>query len=100
MEAADAFHGCPCYAICSSLGIEQGQWCRYRQSDVPPPGQHHFVSEEEQRPGGVQADIQMLACLLTEGCPTAAALLRAALARVQDWARAFREEHAGYQPVR
>jgi len=99
VDTQDASFECPCYAICSVLEVETGRWCRYRQSDVPPPGLHRFAPEEERCPGGVQADIQILAYLLTEGSGDAA-LLRSALERVQEWVRAFREGLVSYQPVR
>jgi hypothetical protein len=80
-------------------GVETGRWCRYQQSDVPLLGLHRFAPEEQRCPAGVQANIQMLAYLLTEGCGDAA-LLRSALERVRQWVRMFREGSASYRPVR
>jgi len=51
---------CPCYHICSSLKIETGKWCRYRQSDLPPSGMHALNPKDTWCPPGVQAIVLML----------------------------------------
>jgi hypothetical protein len=78
---------CPCYRICSALGIETGSWCHYRKSDVPPPGMHNFDPKSTWCDPGVQANIMMLAHLITgqgKGEP-----LDAALAQVRESMQKF-----------
>ena len=51
---------CPCFSICRGLGVELKTWCRYRKSDVPPPGMHRFDPKETWCPPGVQALLLMM----------------------------------------
>jgi hypothetical protein len=89
---------CPCYPICSGLGIETGQWCRYRRSDLPPPGIHRFDPREIWCPSGVQANVLMLGYLLA-GQTRDAERLKPALEQVRRWARHLRAQRVGYHPV-
>ncbi len=90
---------CPCYPICSALGVETGQWCQYRESDLPPPGLHTFDPKDTWCPPGVQANVMMLGHLLAQrGDPSGQ--LQPVLTRVRRWARELRAEPITYQPVR
>ena len=60
MTERDEIIECPCYRICSALGIETGAWCRYRKSSVPPPGMHRFDPKDEWCEPGTQATLLML----------------------------------------
>jgi len=89
---------CPCYRICTGLGIETGQWCRYRKSALPPPGMHRFDPKETWCPPGVQANLLMLAYMLARGREDTGKL-QTALEEVRRWARELRGEPAGYHPT-
>ena len=64
MKERDEIIECPCYRVCAGLGLEMKQWCRYRKSDLPPPGMHKFNPKDTWCPPGVQASVLMLARLL------------------------------------
>ncbi len=85
---------CPCYRICSALGVETGQWCRYRKSDLPPPGMHRFEPKETWCPPGVQASVMMLARLLA-GEDAGIEGLQRALASITSWVRDLRSPERG-----
>lgn len=90
---------CPCYHICAGLGLEMSPWCRYHESDVPPPGMHRFNPKEEWCPSGVQANVLMLAHMLggEKGEPEQ---LAAALEQVRLWAQEVRRQRAAYDPLK
>ena len=89
---------CPCHAICSQLGVETGMWCRYRTSDLPPPGMHAFNPKDTWCPAGVQANVLMLGYMLA-GDPKDANRLKPALDQVRNWARELRPEPVEYSPT-
>lgn len=89
---------CPCYDVCVGLGLEMKQWCRYRGSDLPPPGMYRFDPREEWCPPGVQANVLMLGYMLS-GEAGDAARLRPALEQVRRWAAELRRERSGYDPA-
>lgn len=60
MSQDDEIIQCPCYEVCLSLGVEMGRWCRYRKSEVPPPGMHRFNPRDTWCPPGVQASVLLL----------------------------------------
>ncbi len=91
----DEIIACPCYPVCSQLGIETGMWCRYRKSDLPPPGMHAFDPKETWCPAGVQANVLMLGYMLA-GNDGDASRLSPVLEQVRRWARELREKPAGY----
>ena len=97
MDAQDEIIECPCYRVCAGLGLEMKQWCRYRKSDLPPPGMHRFDPKEEWCPPGVQANVLMLGYLLSgeTGNPDR---LRPILEQVRSWAEDVRGERSGYGP--
>jgi hypothetical protein len=88
---------CPCYPICSELGIEMSTWCRYRESEVPPPGMRSFEPKDDWCPSGVQANVLMLGYMLAGGEDPER--LRAALEHVRRWARELRADRQGYSPT-
>ena len=81
---------CPCYRVCTGLGLEARRWCRYRKSDLPPPGMHRFDPKEDWCPTGVQANVLMLGYTLSEGGSPDS--LRFALARVRQWSQELRDQ--------
>jgi len=89
---------CPCYDVCVGLGLEMKQWCRYRESDLPPPGMYRFDPKEEWCPPGVQANVLMLGYMLS-GETADPARLRPALEQVRRWAAELRRERSGYDPA-
>jgi len=89
---------CPCHPVCASLGVEAGQWCRYRKSDLPPPGLHNFNPKDTWCPPGVQANVLLLAHML-EGGTGDPERLKSALERVRGWAQELRTEPVGYHPA-
>jgi len=95
---SDEIIECPCYRVCAGLGLETKRWCRYRPSDLPPPGMHRFDPKEEWCPAGVQANVLMLAYMLSgeTGDPER---LKPLLDQVRAWARELRGEPAGYDPA-
>ena len=90
---------CPCYLLCVGLGLEVGRWCRYRKSDLPPPGMHRFDPKEQWCPTGVQANVIMLGYMLS-GETEDADRVMPALEQVRRWARELRREWSGYDPSR
>jgi len=76
---------CPCYRICNALGLEMKPWCRYRRSDLPPPGMHRFEPKETWCPPGVQANVLMLAHLLV-GKSAGVEEAQQILANITSWA--------------
>ena len=87
---------CPCYQICASLEIETGRWCRYRRSDLPPPGMHSFDPTDKWCDPGVRANVLLLAYLAQRsgGEPATLATL---LERVRRWAKEYRSgEHPSH----
>ena len=90
---------CPCYPICSALGVETGQWCQYHKSDLPPPGLHTFNPKDTWCPPGVQANVIMLGHMLAER-GDAPGQLQSVLQQVRRWARELRPEPIAYHPVR
>jgi hypothetical protein len=99
MKKEDQLIECPCYHICKSLGLEVKRWCRYYESELPPPGMFRFNPKEEWCPTGVQANVLMLGHLLTQGAiePERA---EAILEQVRQWAQELRKRPSGYKPVR
>jgi hypothetical protein len=84
---------CPCYPICSGLGVETAQWCRYRKSDLPPPGTHKFNPRDSWCPPGVQATVLLLGHMLagqSEDHDAVAPLLE----RVRRWVESLRARPA------
>ena len=81
----EAIIECPCYRVCSALGVDMGQWCRYRKSDLPPPGMHAFNPKDTWCPPGIQASILMLAHLVAGGSAPPDAL-----ADIRHWAQQLR----------
>ena len=92
----DEIIACPCYPVCSQLGIETGMWCRYRKSDLPPPGMHAFDPKETWCPAGVRANVLMLGYMLA-GNDGDANRLNPVLEQVRRWARELRKKPAGYR---
>jgi hypothetical protein len=90
---------CPCYRICSGLGVETGPWCRYHTSDLPPPGMHKFDPKDTWCPPGVQANVLMLAYMLA-GDDHGRRRLRSALDSVRRWLRDLRSQPVGSYPRR
>jgi len=88
---------CPCYPICSGLGLEMKRSCRYRKSDLPPPGMHVVNPKDDWCPAGVQASVLMLAYMLSGDAGRAGAL-PLALARVRQWAQDIRQEQESDGP--
>ena len=98
MSEHDEIIECPCFRVCSLLGIETRQWCRYRKSDLPPPGMHRFDPKDDWCPTGVQASVLMLGYSLSERAglsEQAGDVLR----QVRAWAQSLRGEAAGYDPA-
>lgn len=94
MDAQDEIIECPCYRVCAGLGLEMKRWCRYRKSDLPPPGMHRLDPKEDWCPTGVQANVLMLGYLLAEQTASSPAM-QEALTRVRQWAREAREANHG-----
>jgi hypothetical protein len=88
---------CPCYYICSGLGIETKEWCRYRKSAVPPAGMYHFNPKETWCVPGVQAIILMLGYMLT-GEKAESQRTREVLEQVRQWAQGLRSEAVTIAP--
>jgi len=87
---------CPCRQICTSLGIETGRWCRYRKSDLPPPGMHSFDPKEKWCQPGVQANVMLLAHLVRRN-GSKPATLDSLVEQVRRWAKDSRsEEHPSH----
>jgi len=84
---------CPCYPICSGLGLETGRWCRYRPSDLPPPGMHKFNPKDTWCPPGVQANVIMLGHMLA-GDKADPERLQPALDSVRRWLHDLRNQPA------
>lgn len=97
MKKSDELVECPCYRICSMLGIELDRWCRYYTSELPPPGTWRFDPKEKWCPPGVQANVLMLSALLTNGTMTAENL-EAALLKVREAVRDLRTPPTEYHP--
>ena len=89
---------CPCHPVCASLGVEAGQWCRYRKSDLPPPGLHNFNPKDTWCPPGVQANVLMLGYMLA-GNAGDASRLKPLLDEVRSWVRELRRQPVGYSPT-
>ena len=98
MRRQDEIVECPCYRVCSALGVMMHTWCRYRKSAAPPPGMHRFDPQETWCPGGVQANVMMLGYMLVGGNRDPEALAPA-LAEVRKWAATLRQEPHSYDPV-
>jgi len=98
MSSHDEIIECPCYRVCAGLGLEMKRWCRYRKSDLPPPGLSSFDPKEQWCPAGVQANVLMLGYMLA-GQTADADRLKPVLEQVREWARALRREPAGYSPA-
>jgi len=81
---------CPCYRVCAGLGLEMKRWCRYRPSDLPPPGMWVVNPKADWCPTGVQANVLMLGYTLSEGGSPDS--LHFALARVRQWSQELREQ--------
>ena len=98
MRKEDKLIECPCYQICQRLGIETNRWCSYYESELPPPGLWRFDPKEYQCPPGVQANVMMLAHLLTQGAMDPERV-EAALEQVRQSAQALRKQpEPGYRP--
>ncbi len=97
MSMQDEIIECPCYRICSALGVKSSTWCRYRKSAAPPPGMHRFDPQETWCPGGVQANVMMLGYMLV-GQQQDAEALKQALVQVREWATALRQDTHAYHP--
>ena len=85
---------CPCYHICSGLGLETKPWCRYRKADLPPAGMHSFNPKDTWCAPGVQANVLMLGYLLT-GETGDTERLKPVLEQIRRWAQALRAEAIG-----
>ncbi len=79
---------CPCHRVCSLLEVATGRWCRYRESQVPPPGMHSFDPKDTWCPAGMQASVIMLGYMLA-GEKRGADELGSVLAEVREWARSL-----------
>lgn len=99
MRAVDEVIECPCYRVCAGLGLEMKRWCRYRKSDLPPPGMRSFDPKDDWCPTGVQANVLMLGYMLSgeRGDPER---LKPVLEQVRLWARELRKQPVGYDPTR
>jgi hypothetical protein len=89
---------CPCYRICSALGVKTSTWCRYRKSAAPPVGMHRFDPQETWCPGGVQANVIMLGYMIV-GQNRDPKALAPALAKVREWAATLRPAPHSYDPA-
>ena len=98
MRSADEITECPCYHVCAGLGLETKRWCRYRESQAPPPGMHRFNPKDEWCPAGVQANVLMLGYMLAgeRGDPER---LKPVLEQVREWARELPRKPASYGPT-
>ncbi len=92
---ADPVVECPCFHICSTLGVKTSPWCRYQKSAAPPVGMHRFDPQDTWCPGGVQANVMMLGYMLV-GQNRDAAALEPALDRVREWAATLRQQPHGH----
>jgi hypothetical protein len=99
MTRNDEILECPCYRICSGLGVETSSWCHYLKSAAPPPGMHSFDPKDQRCPAGVQATVLMLGYMLS-GDTAHAEKLKPALDQVRNWARELRKQPARYDPAR
>ena len=88
---------CPCYPVCSGLGIQPGRWCRYRRSDLPPPGVHSFNPKDTWCPPGVRANVTMLGYMLAGG-QQESHKLTPALEQVRRWVQELRSPPISYRP--
>jgi hypothetical protein len=98
MKDADQVIECPCYRVCAGLGLEMKRWCRYRKSDLPPPGMHRFDPRDEWCPTGVQANLLMLGYMLSGGRGDPEQL-KPVVDQVRTWARELRRRPVGYDPA-
>jgi hypothetical protein len=98
MSKAEAIVECPCYRICAGLGLEVKRSCRYRKSDLPPPGVQSFDPKDDWCPAGVQANVLMLGYMLVDQNRDPEAL-KPVLEQVRQWATAFGQEPRGYDPA-
>ena len=89
---------CRCYHVCAGLGLETKQWCRYRKSDLPPPGMHRFDPKEDRCPTGLQASMLMLGYMLS-GETGDHERLQSALGQVRTWTAQLRRGQTGYDPA-
>jgi len=96
-HAANEIIECPCYRICRALDIETGIWCRYRKSQVPPVGLHRFDPKESWCPPGVQANLMLLAYILTRQGEDHADL-QEALSKARAFAAQWRAKSDNYDP--
>lgn len=87
----DEITECPCHPICSGLGLETGQWCRFQKSDLPPPGMRKFDPRDTWCRAGVQANVLMLGYMLA-GRKEDPEALRPALDSVRRWLRDLRSQ--------
>jgi hypothetical protein len=90
---------CPCYHVCAALGVEMKRWCRYRKSDLPPPGMYRFDPKGEWCPAGLQANVLMLGYMLSRETESAERL-GPLLDEVRKWARDLARARSYYEPVR
>jgi len=88
---------CPCHPVCAGLGLETAQWCRYRKSDLPPPGMRKFDPKETWCPSGVQANVLMLGYMLA-GRKEDPETLQPALDSVRRWLRELRTQPTSSYP--
>lgn len=82
---------CPCYRVCALLGVEPQQWCRYRKSDLPPPGMHRFDPKETWCPPGVRSAVLMVSYLVA-GRKVDGEDVTRALRDVRRWAQSDKGE--------
>lgn len=76
---------CPSHPICSGLHIETGPWCRYRKSDLPPPGAGTFDPRDTWCPPGLQAAVLILGYLAAQRNGPAEPL-DSAMEKIRSWA--------------
>jgi len=94
----DSIIECPCYRVCSALGVKTAEWCRYRRSAAPPTGMHRFDPQETWCPGAMQANALMLGYMLV-GQNRDPEALKPALEQVTQWAAALRQQPHRYDPA-
>ena len=85
---------CPCYPICAALEVGLGPWCRYRPSDLPPPGMHRFDPKESWCPPGVRANLLMLSYLVSGGALKPEEIEHI-LQRIRRWPQELRAQAGG-----
>ena len=88
---------CPCYRVCTGLRLQVAKRCRYRKSDLPPPGMHRFDPKEDWCPTGVQASV-LLGYMLS-GETGDHERLQSALDQVRTWTAELRRSQTGYDPA-